>query len=329
MLNPVVDSVVSGVTDASANGLFVKVGTHIKLVDPADIVYAEASGNYIGIVMAGGETLHTKETVSHFESRLPHSGFVRVHRSYIVNIKCLREIKAHPNGYDLILTNGRQIVSGSTYRKAIRARFLTGLGRKRQPEYADSGVAGIHAIVAARQSNNLPASTHIRLCVPGDENALSFVGKAAFMETYAGTFSDADILSHCVIHDSPDTYRELLENPRVCTWIAETETCQAPVGYLVVAPPSLPYAGEHAGDLEILRLYLLRSFQGRGLGRNLLAKAVLYARQHGFTELLLGDCGNNLRAVRFYRRSGFRSVGEYRCRAGQHDYRDLVFSLAV
>ncbi|MGB9428517.1 MAG: GNAT family N-acetyltransferase [Gammaproteobacteria bacterium] len=333
MFNPEVDDLVPSETKIMADKLSVKVGTRIKLIDPAQIMYVEASGNYIGIVMVSGETIHTKETITHIEGRLPTPPFARVHRSFIVNIRCVNEIRAQQNGYELTLTGNVKIISGSTYRKDIRAQLLIKPQHDRKPvlnQRTDNNVVDFHPMpVAHGKYHRLSKCTHIRACAPGDEDALTFLGKVTFMETYTGAFADEDILAHCVNHDSPGTYRRWLENAKARTWMAETETCNAPVGYLVAAPPSLPFNGVQPDDLEIHRIYLLKHFQGGGLGKSLMTKAIQFAKQNGFKRILLGDYKYNDRATDFYQRLGFRPVGEYLCRGGDHDYDDLVFGFEI
>ena len=109
--------------------LSVKVGTCIRFNEMANIVYVQAAGNYVGIVMVGGETVHTKETISHIAERLPHHLFFRIHRSYIVNVRYIREIKSRQNNYDFTLSGDIHLLSGTTYRKFVRKQFSINLRR--------------------------------------------------------------------------------------------------------------------------------------------------------------------------------------------------------
>lgn len=115
--------------DLAARQLCVKVGTCIRFNEMANIVYVQAAGNYVGVVMASGETIHTKETISHIAERLPHHLFVRIHRSYIVNVRYIREIKSRQNNYDFTLSGDIHLLSGTTYRKFVRKQFSINLRR--------------------------------------------------------------------------------------------------------------------------------------------------------------------------------------------------------
>jgi ribosomal protein S18 acetylase RimI-like enzyme len=167
----------------------------------------------------------------------------------------------------------------------------------------------------------------IRGCVPGDEQALALVGQATFLESFAGVLDGADILAHCARQHSPEIYRAWIGDPKARIWLAELEPRGAPVGYLVLAPATLPLADLEDDDLEIKRIYLLQRVQGTGLGKRLMLEAVSYARQARRSRLLLGVYGRNDRAIGFYQRQGFRPIGERRFLVGNTYYDDLILGL--
>lgn len=164
----------------------------------------------------------------------------------------------------------------------------------------------------------------IRPCGPADAVALSLVGQATFLETYAGSMPGEDILLHCQQEHSEAYYAERLGQPGYRFWIAEVEG-SAPVGYAMNCPPDLPVA-RRDGDVELKRIYLLHRFHGRGVGAGLMDAALLGARQAGGGRLLLGVWGGNARAMAFYGRQGFTRAGERKFRVGAKDYDDLVLA---
>src|ERR687895_253600 len=93
----------------------------------------------------------------------------------------------------------------------------------------------------------------IRLCQPGDEDALALVGQATFLETFAGILPGADIVAHCRTQHAPSVYRAWLESgARV--WLAEAAPSGAPIGSLVLAPAALPVENPSDRDLEVKRI---------------------------------------------------------------------------
>jgi ribosomal protein S18 acetylase RimI-like enzyme len=162
----------------------------------------------------------------------------------------------------------------------------------------------------------------IRACAPGDERALALVGKATFLETYAGTLERADVLDHCDVEHGEPRYAAWLKTPDYRLWLAEVEG-GAPVGYAVLGPSDLPIPTT-VQDLELKRIYLLHRFEGMGVGRRLMETAVEAAMTAGARRLLLGVYDENHRALAFYARQGFTEAGRKAFIIGSTTYDDLV-----
>lgn len=165
-------------------------------------------------------------------------------------------------------------------------------------------------------------SYKLRVCHPGDEQALSLVASASFLEAFAGTLDGADILSHCAKNNSVATYAAWLADPGMRLAIAEVR--EAPVGYVVLCPPDLPVPLDPAVDIELKRIYLLHRFQSLGIGLALLDWAAEKAAMMGMRRLLLGVYGANEKAIAFYLRNGFEAIGTRRFLVGTTLHDDLV-----
>ena len=97
----------------------------IVIVRVQAITRLEADDNYVRI-WADRMYLH-KETLGELCGRLDPQQFLRVHRSHAVRIDCVRELVPRMHGEFLLrLANGVEVVSGRSYRAAIRDAF--GLG---------------------------------------------------------------------------------------------------------------------------------------------------------------------------------------------------------
>src|SRR5262245_44821132 len=169
----------------------------------------------------------------------------------------------------------------------------------------------------------------IRRCEPGDEIALSIVGQASFLDTFAGVLSGKDILGHCVREHSNGKYARWLADPDSAAWIAEVEPGQAPVGYLVLTKPDLPLSDISLNDAEVKRVYILSRFRGAGLGRRLMQEAGFYAQSRGIRRLLLGVYSGNSGAISFYEKLGYQRVGERSFRVGDNIYNDFILALPL
>lgn len=167
----------------------------------------------------------------------------------------------------------------------------------------------------------------VRAAQPGDEAALSLLGGATFLESYAHLLPVADILGHVARQHAAAVYERWLADAQCHCWLAEHPPGRAPVGYAVVTPPDLPLTDLGPGDLEIRRIYLLHRFQRGGLGRRLMEAVIGHGRAAGARRLLLGVYSRNEPALAFYARLGFAQVGTRQFRVGANDYFDYILAL--
>ena len=76
------------------------------------------------IISTGDNSLVLRETMKDLERRLDPRTFQRVHRSTIVNLDQVRQVKPHTNGECfLILESGAQVKVSRSYRDVV-ARFI-------------------------------------------------------------------------------------------------------------------------------------------------------------------------------------------------------------
>jgi two-component system, LytTR family, response regulator len=92
-------------------------------VDVDTIERIDAAGDYMCIYVSG-ETLILRETMKDLEKRLDPRRFQRVHRSTIVNLDLVKQVKPHTNGECfLVLESGAQVKVSRSYRDVV-ARFV-------------------------------------------------------------------------------------------------------------------------------------------------------------------------------------------------------------
>lgn len=71
-----------------SNCLFLKKDSHFKRVEFKEIYWLEAESNYTLIYTQKGKFIYSS-VLKNFEDKLPEKQFIRVHRSFIVNIECI------------------------------------------------------------------------------------------------------------------------------------------------------------------------------------------------------------------------------------------------
>jgi two-component system LytT family response regulator len=103
--------------------LVIKSSGRIYFVRIQDIDWCEASGNYVRLHI-GPQTHLVRGTMSHLESQLDPAQFVRIHRSAIVNVERIQELRSSFNGeYQITLTDKTRLTLSRGYREGLQTRL--------------------------------------------------------------------------------------------------------------------------------------------------------------------------------------------------------------
>lgn len=92
----------------------------ILFVPVHEIRWIAAEENYVRICTTS-ESLLLRETMGRLEGRLDPRLFLRVHRSAMVNLQCVREVQDEPDGETaVVLKSGERIPMSRSYRARLR-----------------------------------------------------------------------------------------------------------------------------------------------------------------------------------------------------------------
>jgi GNAT superfamily N-acetyltransferase len=168
----------------------------------------------------------------------------------------------------------------------------------------------------------------IRSATPADVAALAALKRATFRETFLEGFAipypPADIARFEAEHYGEARVAADLAAPDHHSWLAEGLD-GTPVAYAHVGPCKLPHGDVQAGDAELYQLYMRADWQGGGLGRVLMERALGWLDARSPDRQWLGVWSGNVRAQRFYAHFGFGKVGTYDFAVGDHRDHEYIF----
>lgn len=112
--------VITKAAEPSHRRLEIRDGAKREYLDPAEILFVEAAGNYVELHLAGRALLQ-RQTLSALEGELAALGFVRIHRSRLVNRRHVQAVESNESGdLTLRLSDGRQIAGSRRFREALQ-----------------------------------------------------------------------------------------------------------------------------------------------------------------------------------------------------------------
>jgi ribosomal protein S18 acetylase RimI-like enzyme len=159
---------------------------------------------------------------------------------------------------------------------------------------------------------------------PDDARALTHLGRATFLATFAVDHPGSALLDFLDQSHDEALYREWLDDPAYHILIGETPL-GAPAGYAMLTPPAHAHLSR-SGDIELKRIYLLPPWQGSGEAARLIRLVIEAAQARRADRMLLAVYEVNARARRFYERQGFSHIGETIFMVGDVEFPDLVYA---
>jgi DNA-binding LytR/AlgR family response regulator len=101
----------------------VKKNKEIHTVTLNQILYIEANGDYVLIHTEGSKYLKDR-TMKYWETHLPDDLFVRIHRSFIINIEWITKIELYEKEtYKVQLKNGNSLKASSAGYKLLKQKM--------------------------------------------------------------------------------------------------------------------------------------------------------------------------------------------------------------
>jgi diamine N-acetyltransferase len=182
-------------------------------------------------------------------------------------------------------------------------------------------------------TNRIDTNYIIRLARQDDAPLLAALGAQTFSETFARDNTPQDLAEYLRKNFSPEIQSAELTQPGSLFLILEIDG--APAGYVRL----LDHASDacltesdqwnHLHLMELVRIYLLQAWTGHRLGDVLMKACIEHARMRGVEVLWLGVWERNERALAFYSRWGFESVGTHIFLLGQDRQTDFIMARRV
>jgi two-component system LytT family response regulator len=120
-----------GIAKRQAPRIAFKAKGRILFLNLAEIVAVQAEGNYVSLRHRSHLYL-LRESLSSMAERLKPYGFIRIHRSVVVNISAVEEIQPLPTGeYRLRVKGGEEYLVTRTYKDNLRDLAQLWIGSER------------------------------------------------------------------------------------------------------------------------------------------------------------------------------------------------------
>jgi ribosomal protein S18 acetylase RimI-like enzyme len=163
----------------------------------------------------------------------------------------------------------------------------------------------------------------IRLARPGDAAALAGLAAVSFRAAYADGQQDATE-RYIADHYGPDKQAAELADRSLAYLVVELDS--ALIGFAMLAHGEGHPAVAASRPIRLSRIYVAPASIGSGIGGRLMGRCIEHAGERRHDVMWLSVWEENTRAVAFYERWGFATVGEMTFDYAGDPQRDFVMS---
>ncbi len=157
--------------------------------------------------------------------------------------------------------------------------------------------------------------------------ALQQIGRQSFSETFAESNSAQNMAKYLEEAYSYEKLSAELNDPNSIFYFAMMG--QDVIGYLKLNVGASQTEVKDNDALEIERIYVLNSFQGKKVGQILFDKAIQIAKEQNAEFVWLGVWEENKRAIQFYTKNGFVAFDQHVFVLGDEAQTDIMMKLQL
>lgn len=167
----------------------------------------------------------------------------------------------------------------------------------------------------------------IRLCTENDIEKLMEIGEKTFKETFEEENMQEDIENYCRENFSYKKISSEINDKNSRYFIFEEEN--QVVGYMKVNFFGSQMEDGYENSLELQRIYVLKSYKGKGIGKKFMEVAIDLAYENDLEYVWLGVWEHNYKAIEFYKKKGFEKFGEHVFVLGEDEQVDYLMKLEI
>ncbi len=108
--------------DSTKRKIILKTMENIYLLNVQDIIHCTSDGNYTIFETVNDEKIVISKTLKEYDDLLAESGFFRVHRSHLINLKHIKRFSKQDGGY-IVMSNGDKVNVSSRGRERLLELF--------------------------------------------------------------------------------------------------------------------------------------------------------------------------------------------------------------
>jgi len=167
-----------------------------------------------------------------------------------------------------------------------------------------------------------------------DAGLVSVVGARFFRETFEDMYTEEDLTKFQNSNFTKEIQTREFQNLKVQYYLLmqknqDQDDCIAYLKLEEAQPDGIINVPQPKNPLGLARIYMSKESQGKGLGGILMNKAIERAKAGKHDMLWLGVWPENTKAIKFYNKFGFHTIGEHEFLVGDKVDIDVIMAINI
>ena len=167
----------------------------------------------------------------------------------------------------------------------------------------------------------------INKVLPDEIDFLQKLSKQTFFESFSWGNSEENMARYLEEGFSLDKLTRELKYENTAFYFVKS--ANEVIGYMKLNAGPAQTELQKEDSFELERIYVLKDYQGKGIGRQLLDKAIQLAKEKKASYIWLGVWEENKSAIQFYKKNGFIAFDEHYFMVGDDKQTDIMMKLML
>lgn len=167
----------------------------------------------------------------------------------------------------------------------------------------------------------------INECNLKDIEKIKYISEKTFSETFQDNNSEEDMENYFKDNFSYEKIESEVNNQNSKFFIAKDN--EDVVAYMKINFDKAQTEKGHNNTLEVQRIYVLREYKGKNIGKVLMQNAIKVAKDKQLKYIWLGVWEHNDSAIKFYEKQGFKKFGTHIFKLGDDEQTDYLMKLSL
>lgn len=167
----------------------------------------------------------------------------------------------------------------------------------------------------------------IKECSLEDIEKIKYISEKTFYETFSNENTKEDMENYSKENFSYQCLENEIKNHDSIFYVVENN--EEVVAYMKLNFDKAQTEAVHNNTLEVQRIYLLQKYKNKHIGKRLMEKAIEIGRNKNLNYIWLGVWENNINAINFYEKLGFKKFDTHIFKLGEDEQTDNLMKFML